>query len=88
MTRSTRSIAYLAEVAAGNRAEVLLLRRELIEAMRQNQELAAQAKAYEAECARNKKVLEGIRMTVSLLAFKDSTRTFIESQLDAVMGEK
>lgn len=39
MTQSTRSISYLAEVAERSHAEVLLLRKELIVAMRVNQEL-------------------------------------------------
>ena len=48
-TQSSRTIVYLATVAERSNAEVEHLRRELIEAMRVNQELTAQAKAYEAE---------------------------------------
>jgi hypothetical protein len=88
MTRSTRSIAYLAEVAAGNRAEVLLLRKELIEAMRQNAELTAQARAYEAEMKRKDNVIDGVRLAISLLAADDPTRVFLGCLLGAAMGGK
>lgn len=85
MKQADRTIVFLAHSLERARVEVETLRNELIEAMKQNQELTVQAEVYEGECTFNKMMLEVIRKTLSLLDLNDPARVFIEGQLGSEM---
>lgn len=57
---TTRTIVYLATVAERSNTEVEHLRKELIEAMRINQELTEQVKVYEAEMEKRDRAIKQV----------------------------
>lgn len=68
--------------------ERLRVNRELREATDQLEERDAEVRAYTEEAKRKDKMIEGIRLAVSLLASNDPTRRRIEGLLDAEEDSK
>lgn len=82
-TQSNRTVVYLATVAERSNAEVEHLRRELIEMRRDNQELTAQAKAYEVEVEMERRD-RAAKLVIAAGTTADMRRT-LQDVFDAAM---
>ena len=84
MKPSNRTIVFLARSLERSHSEVLLLRKELVEAMRQNAELIEQAKVYESEIQSRERAM---KLVVAAGTTADMRRK-LQAVFDAAMGEK
>lgn len=79
---TTRTIVYLASVAERSNTEVEHLRHELVEAMRVNQELTEQVRAYEAEMQKRELAMK----RVIAAGTSADLRRCLQSVYDSAMG--